>query len=75
MNKENCALKLVDEIILYYDARSKKHQSRIKCRVSDCRSPDPTDFSSPTIKINHSGRTMALGSTQALREMSIRCIS
>ena len=27
MNKENCALKLVDEIILYYDARSKKHRS------------------------------------------------
>ena len=26
MNKENCALKLVDEIIVYYDARSKKHQ-------------------------------------------------
>ena len=26
-NKENCALKLVDEIILYYDAWSKKHQS------------------------------------------------
>ena len=26
MNKENCALKFVDEIILYYDARSKKHQ-------------------------------------------------
>ena len=26
MNKENCALKLVDEINLYYDARSKKHQ-------------------------------------------------
>ena len=26
MNKENCALKLVDEIILYYDAQSKKHQ-------------------------------------------------
>ena len=24
MNKENCTLKLVDEIILYYDARSKK---------------------------------------------------
>ena len=23
MNKENCALKLVDEIILYYDTRSK----------------------------------------------------
>ena len=23
MNKENCALKLVDEIILYHDARSK----------------------------------------------------
>jgi len=27
MNKENYALKLVDEIILYYDARSKKHQT------------------------------------------------
>ena len=25
MNKENCALKLVDEIILYYDARSKRN--------------------------------------------------
>ena len=30
MNKENCALKLVDEIILYYDARSKKHQITIR---------------------------------------------
>ena len=29
MNKENCALKLVDEIILYYDARSKKLQTKI----------------------------------------------
>ena len=29
MNKENCALKLVDEIILYYDARSKKHQINV----------------------------------------------
>jgi len=27
MNKENFALKLVNEIILYYDARSKKHQN------------------------------------------------
>jgi len=27
MNKENWALKLVDEVILYYDARSKKHQT------------------------------------------------
>ena len=26
MNKENCALKLVNKIILYYDAWSKKHQ-------------------------------------------------
>jgi len=26
MNKENCALKLVDEIFLYYDARSRKLQ-------------------------------------------------
>ena len=32
MNKENCALNLVDEIILYYDALSKKHQS-LKCSV------------------------------------------
>ena len=32
MNKENCALKLVDEIILYYDARSKKHQTA-KCVI------------------------------------------
>ena len=23
----NCALKLVEEVILYYDARSKKHQA------------------------------------------------
>ena len=30
MNKENCALKLVDEIILYCDARSKKHQTILK---------------------------------------------
>ena len=29
-NKENCALKLVDEIILYSDARSKKHKKNIK---------------------------------------------
>ena len=33
MNKENCALKLVDEIILYYDARSKKHQIYFYCYV------------------------------------------
>jgi len=25
----NCALELVEEIILYYDARSKKHQIRL----------------------------------------------
>ena len=25
----NCALKLVEEIILYYDARSKKHQIKL----------------------------------------------
>ena len=32
MNKENFALKLVDEIIIYYDARSKKHEFiRIYC--------------------------------------------
>ena len=29
MNKENCALRLVDEIILYYDAPSKKNQIKI----------------------------------------------
>ena len=35
MNKENCALKLVDEIILYYDARSKniKKSLRIVCHI------------------------------------------
>ena len=26
-----CALKLVEEIILYYDARSKKHQINLVC--------------------------------------------
>ena len=31
MNKENCALKLADEITLYYDARSKKHQITSVC--------------------------------------------
>ena len=31
MNKENCALKLVDEIILYYDVRSRKHQNTYDC--------------------------------------------
>ena len=25
----NCALKLVEEIILYYDARSKRHQKKL----------------------------------------------
>ena len=30
MNKENCALKMIDEIILYYDARSKKRQINLK---------------------------------------------
>ena len=31
----NCALKLVEEIILYYDARSRKHQIiSIVCEVS-----------------------------------------
>jgi len=33
MNKENCALKLVDEIILYYDARSKKNIKLNKFKV------------------------------------------
>ena len=34
-NKENCALKLVDEIILYYEARSKKHQmTQIPCSIT-----------------------------------------
>ena len=28
----NCALKLVEEIILYYDARSKKHQITKSCQ-------------------------------------------
>ena len=29
-----CALKLVEEIILYYDARSKKHQNVENCNVT-----------------------------------------
>ena len=33
MNKENCTLKLVNEIILYYDARSKKTSNYI-CLVN-----------------------------------------
>ena len=33
MNEENCALKLVDEIILYYDARSEKHQNFLKYSI------------------------------------------
>ena len=31
MNKENFALKLADEIILYYDARSKKTSNSYPC--------------------------------------------
>ena len=30
----NCALKLVEEIILYYDARSKKHQTIKGLRIT-----------------------------------------
>jgi hypothetical protein len=30
MNKRNCALKLVNEISLYYDARSEKYKSYFK---------------------------------------------
>ena len=36
MYKENCALKLVDEIILYYDARSKKHQNTTGRELTSC---------------------------------------
>ena len=31
----NCALKLVEEIILYYDARSKKHQIELNLFFMD----------------------------------------
>ena len=31
----NCALKLVEEIILYYDARSKKHQIKERVLLED----------------------------------------
>ena len=31
----NCALNLVEEIILYYDARLKKHQKNIKIPLTD----------------------------------------
>ena len=33
MNEENCAFKLVDEIILYYDARSKNIKLQIKLQT------------------------------------------
>ena len=42
MNKENCALKFVDEIILYYDARSKKHQRNYYRSYSIVDSGRPT---------------------------------
>ena len=42
MNKENCVLKLVDEIILYYDARSKKHQNSNVLFGIRCRTTPPT---------------------------------
>jgi len=35
MNKENCALELVHEIILYYDARSEKHKKNNTYVVMD----------------------------------------
>ena len=40
-NKENCALNLVNEIILYYEARSKKHQitAAIICLLVGVRCP------------------------------------
>jgi len=34
MNKENCALKLIDERILYYDAWLKKHKKKFQNHVS-----------------------------------------
>ena len=37
MNKENCALKLVDEIILYCDTRSKKHQINLSASGKDLK--------------------------------------
>ena len=36
MNKEKCALKLVNEIIQYYDARSRKHQTTSWSCLSPC---------------------------------------
>ena len=36
----NCALKLVEEIILYYDARSKKHQNVDRVKVHARRGED-----------------------------------
>ena len=48
MNKENCALKLVDEIILYYDARSKKHQM-----ISECLSPCCLNFHISLVYVEH----------------------
>jgi len=54
MNKENCSLNLVDEIILYYDARSKKHQilTYYLLETSSCVIDGIT---LPTISLLHNG--------------------
>ena len=45
----NCALKLVEEIILYYDARSKKHQN---C-LMECQNVRVSNFQN---RVNAIGR-------------------
>jgi len=51
MNKEKCAVKLVDEIILYYDAQSKKHQITVYiCLIPQyCRGPNQMVHSTTVI--------------------------
>ena len=70
MNKENCALKLVDEIILCYDARSKKHQSRYSCiftarrdtsRIFRCVHTDPLDKISAIERVPATFSRMGVG--------------
>ena len=47
MNKEKCALKLVYEIILYYDARSKKN---VKLFTSSIREDETSERNSKLAK-------------------------
>ena len=60
----NCALKLVEEIILYYDARSKKHQITLySCTVIEvvfCNSKNSTEVTRTALITDHFRRVCQL---------------